>query len=148
MAIPALVELLSRLPDEHEMVIGLASCEPKLRTAWQSIIAARLHEMGQRRDAEFLCAAITERDRAAEAVRKLRPQAKLAPTGFAELENQLFSCPAEQGPAFPKLPCAIGRTSPYAEGRAAPPVQPLPDISLLTPEINWVSGRRMQKAKM
>jgi hypothetical protein len=143
-ATPALVELLSRLPDEPEVLIGLASCEPKLRTAWQSIIAARLHEMGQRRDAEFLCAAITELDRAAEAVRKLLPQAKLAPTGFAELENLLFSCPAEQGPAFPKLLRAIGRTSPYVEGRAAPPVQPLPDINPLTPEINWVPNRLLR----
>jgi hypothetical protein len=43
-ATPALIELLSRLPDEHEVLIGLASCSPKLRTAWQAIIAARLHE--------------------------------------------------------------------------------------------------------
>src|SRR5262245_20179156 len=57
-ATPALVELLSHLPDEHEVLIGLAACSPKMRTAWQSIIAARLHEMGQRRDAESLCAAI------------------------------------------------------------------------------------------
>src|SRR5262245_54107355 len=70
-ATPTLVELFSRLPDEHEVLIGLAACSSKLRTAWQSIIAARLHEMGQRRDAESLCAAITELDRAAEAVRQL-----------------------------------------------------------------------------
>ncbi len=42
-ATPALVELLSRLPDEHEVLIGLAACSPKLRTAWQSILAARRH---------------------------------------------------------------------------------------------------------
>lgn len=143
-ATPALVELLSRLPDTHEVIIALASCQPKLRTAWQSIIAARLHEMGQRRDAELLCAAITELDRAAEAVRKLLPQARLAATGFVELENQLFGCPAEQGPAFPKLLRAIGRTSPYVEGRVAPPVQPLPDINPLTPETNWIPNRLLR----
>ena len=131
-------------PDEHEVLIGLASCQPKLRTAWQSIIAARLQEMGQRRDAESLCAAITELDRAAEAVRKLLPQARLAATGFGELENLLFGCPAEQGPAFPKLLRAIGRTSPYVEGRVAPPVQPLPDINPLTPESNWVPNRLLR----
>ena len=140
-ATPALAELLSRLPDEHEVLIGLASCQPKLRTAWQSIIAARLHEMGQRRDAESLCAAITELDRAAEAVRKLLPQARLVATGFGEWESQLFGCPAEQGPAFPKLLRAIGRTSAYVEGHAAPPVRSLPDINPLTPETNWVPNR-------
>jgi len=143
-ATPALVELLSHLPDEHEVLIGLASCSPKLRTAWQSIIAARLHEMGQRRDAESMCAAITELDRAAEAVRQLLPQAKLAATGFGELENLLLGCPAEQGPAFPKLLRAIGRTSPYVEGRGAPPVQPLPDVNPLTPEKNWLPNRLLR----
>ena len=140
-ATPALAELLSRLPDEHEVLIGLASCQHKLRITWQSIIAARLHEMGQRRDAESLCAAITELDRAAEAVRKLLPTAKLAATGFGEWESQLFGCPAEQGPALPKLLRAIGRTSAYVEGHAAQPVQPLPDINPLTPETNWVPNR-------
>lgn len=143
-ATPALVELLSRLPDEHEVLIGLAACSPKLRTAWQTILAARLHEMGQRRDAESLCSAITELDRAAEAVRQLLPQAKLAATGFVELENLLFGCPAEQGPAFPKLLRAIGRTSPYVEGRVAPPVQPLPAVNPLTPETNWVPNRLLR----
>jgi hypothetical protein len=143
-ATPTLVELLSRLPDEHEVLIGLASCSPKLRTAWQSIIAARLHEMGQRRDAESLCAAIMELDRAAEAVRQLLPQAKLAATGFGELENLLFGCPAEQGPAFPKLLRAIGRTSPYVEGHVAPPVQQLATVKPLTPETNWVPNRLLR----
>ena len=143
-ATPALVELLSRLPDEHEVLIGLASCSPMLRTAWQSIVAARLHEMGQRRDAESLCTAITELDRAAEAVRQLLPQAKLVATGFGELEHLLFGCRAEQGPAFPKLLRAIGRTSPYVEGRVAPPVQPLPAVNPLTPETNWVPNRLLR----
>ena len=143
-ATPTMVELLSRLPDEHEVLIGLASCSPKLRTAWQSIIAARLREMGQRRDAESLCAAISELDRAAEVVRQLLPQAKLAATGFGELENLLFGGPAEQGPACPKLLRAIGRTSPYVEGRVAPPVQPLPAVNPLTPETNWVPNRLLR----
>ena len=143
-ATPALVELLSRLPDEHEVLIGLASCSPKLRVVWQSILAARLHEMGQRRDAESLCTAIAELDRAAEAVRQLLPQARLVATGFGELENLLFGCAAEQGPAFPKLLRAIGRTSPYVEGRVAPPVQPLPAVNPLTPETNWVPNRLLR----
>jgi len=143
-ATPALVELLSRFPDEHEVLIGLASCSPKLRTVWQSVIAARLKEMGQRRDAEQLCAAISELDRAAEAVRRLLPQARLTSTGLAEVENVLFGCPAEQGPAFPRLLRAIGRTSPYVEGRMAPPVQPLPDINPLAPESNWVPNRLLR----
>lgn len=143
-ATPTLVELLSRLPDEHEVLIGLISFSPKLRLAWQSIIAARLHEMGQRRDAESLCTAITELDRAAEAVRKLLPQAKLVATGFGELENHLFGCTAEQGPAFPKLLRAIGRTSPYVEGHVAPQVQPLASVNPLTPETNWVPNRLLR----
>jgi hypothetical protein len=143
-ATPALVELLSRLPDEHEVTTCLAACSPKLRTAWESIIAARLREIGERRDAESLCAAISELDRAADAIRQLLPQAKLTATGFGELENQLFGCPAEQGPAFPKLLRAIGRTSPYVEGRVAPPVQQLPDINPLTAENNWVPNRLLR----
>ena len=140
-ATPALVELISRLPDEHEVVIGLASCSTPLRTAWHSIIAARLREMGQRRDAEALCAAISELDRAAESVRQRLTEAKLAPTGFGEWEIALFGCPAEQSPALPKLLRAIGRTSPYVEGRVAPQVQPLPDVNPLTPETNWIVNR-------
>lgn len=143
-ATPALVELLSRMPDDHEVLIGLAACSPKLRGAWQSVIAARLHEMGQRRDAETLCAAITELDRAAEAVRQQLPQAKLAATGLGELENALFGCTAEQGPALPKLLRAIGRTSLYVEGRVAPPVQPLPAVNPLTPEKNWLPNRLLR----
>lgn len=143
-ATPALVELLSRLPDEHEVLIGLASCSSKLRAAWQSILAAHLKEMGQRRDAAQLCVAISELDRAAEVVRKLLPPARLTPTGFAEIENVLFGCPAEQGPSLPKLLRAIGRTSPYVEGRVATPVQPLTDINPLAPESNWVPNRLLR----
>lgn len=143
-ATPTMVELLSRLPDEHEVLIGLVACSPKLRLAWQAVVAARLKEMGQRRDAEQLCAAINELDRAAEAVRKQLPEAKLAATGFGELENLLFGCPAEESPALPKLLRAIGRTSPIVEGRSAPPVQPLPEINPLTPEANWVPNRLLR----
>ena len=143
-ATPALVELLSCLPNEHEVLIGLASCQPTLRAAWQSILAARLREIGQRRDADQLCAAISELDRAAEAVRKLLPQARLTATGFAEIESLLLGCPAEQGPALPKLLRAIGGTSPYVEGRVAPPVQPLSDINPLAPESNWVPNRLLR----
>ena len=39
---------------------------------------------------------------------------------------------------------AIGRTSPYVEGRVAPPVQPLPDVNPLTPETNWVPNRLLR----
>jgi len=143
-ATPAMVELLSRLPDDHEMVNALAACSPTLRQAWQSVVAARLREIGQRRDADAICPAINELDRAAESVRLLLPQAKLDATGFGELEIQLFGCPAEQGPAFPKLLRAIGRTSPYVEGRVAPPVQQLPDINPLAAEGNWVPNRLLR----
>jgi hypothetical protein len=39
---------------------------------------------------------------------------------------------------------AIGRTSPYVEGRVAPPAQPLPDANPLTPETNWVPNRLLR----
>jgi hypothetical protein len=129
------------MPDGQETVIGLAACQPNLRSAWQQIIAARLKEIGQRRDAESLCSAISELDRAAEPIRLLVPQAKLTPTGYSELENVLLGCPAEQGPAFPKLLRAVGRTSPYVEGHIAPQLEPLPDVHALTPETNWVANR-------
>ena len=140
-ATPTLVDLLSRMPDEHEVLIGLISCSAEVRAAWESIIAARLREMGQRRDAESLCMAISELDLAAEPVRKLLSKAKLASTGFAYLENQLFGCPAEQGPALPRLLRAIGRTSRIVEGHTAPAVQPLPSIQPLAPERNWIPNR-------
>jgi len=143
-ATPAFVELLSRLPDDREMVNALAACSPSLRQAWQSVVAARLREIGQRRDAGAICSAIHELDRAAESVRLLLPRAKLDATGFGELEIQLFGCPAEQGPAFPKLLRAIGRTSPYVEGRVAPPVQPLPDINPLAAERSWAPNRLLR----
>ena len=140
-ATPAMVELLSRMPDAHEDLIALVACHRDVRTAWLSIIAARLREMGQRRDAASLCPAISELDRAAGAVRQFLAKAKLAATGFGELETQLFGCPAEQGPALPKLLRGIGRTSPYVEGRVASPVEPLPDVDPLTPEENWQVNR-------
>lgn len=140
-ATPILVDLLSRMSDEHEVLIGLVSCSAEIRTAWEAIIAARLREMGQRRDAESLCMAISELDLAAEPVRKLLSSAKLASTGFADMENQLFGCPAEQGPALPKILRAVGRTSRIVEGHTAPPIQPLLPIHPLAPERNWIPNR-------
>ena len=140
-ATPALVELISHFPDEGEVVNGLAACAPSLRNAWQTVIAARLHEMGQRRDAASLCAAISELDLAAESVRQRLSEAKLDPTGYAEWETPLLGCPAEQGPAFPKLLRAIGRTSPYVEGGVAPTVPSLPDVEAFSPEQNWTPNR-------
>ena len=143
-ATPALVELLSRMPDKHETL-----CRPFFLPGQPSgrlAIHPGRPPSGDR--AAPRCRPALRRhsdvDRAAETIRKLLLQARLTPTGFAEIESLLFGCPAEQGPALPKLLRAIGRTSPYVEGRVAPPVQPLPDINPLAPESNWVPNRLLR----
>src|SRR5262245_59240736 len=54
-----LVELLCALPDAREAATAVFACEPTCRRAWLRIIAARLKEMGQRREVEGLSAAVS-----------------------------------------------------------------------------------------
>ena len=143
-ATPATVQLLQTLPNLSETVAALLSCEADIRQAWGKIIAARLQELGTRRDAQGLSEAINTLGQASETLIQLLPQAALSSSNYTELERTLFDAPAEQAPAAPKLLRVLGATAPLVEGKQGTPANPLQDIDSLNPAINWVRGRLLR----
>lgn len=115
-ATPTTVKLLQTLPSLSETVAALLSCEPEIRQAWGKIIAARLQELGTRRDTQGLCEAITTLGTSAETLLKLLPQAALTATKYTEIERAIFEVPAEQAQATPKLLRVFGATASLVEG--------------------------------
>ncbi|MBD2487170.1 hypothetical protein [Aulosira sp. FACHB-615] len=143
-ATPTTVKLLQTLPSLSETVAALLSCEPEIRQAWGKIIAARLQELGTRRDTQGLCEAITTLGQAAETLLKLLPQAALTATKYTEIERIIFEVPAEQAQATPKLQRVFGATASLVEGKQGTPANSLLDIDPLNPAINWVRGRLLR----
>jgi hypothetical protein len=143
-ATPALVRLWSKLADESETIAAVASTESSIRQKWLGMIAARVQEVGQRRDAATLCGVIDALGPAAGAVDKLLAGARSDPTGLGELETELLGFQAHQAPAVPKLLRCISATAPLIEGGAARPMAPLPRVDPLDQAANWVSGRLIQ----
>lgn len=143
-ATPATIQLLQTLPNLSETIAALISCEPDIRQAWGKIIAARLQELGTRRDVKELCEAINTLGQASTALLELLPQACLTASNYTVLERNLFSSPAEQAPATPKLLRVLGGTADLVEGKQGTPVNSLLDIDPLNPGVNWVRGRLLQ----
>lgn len=143
-ATSAAVKLLQALPSLPETIAAILSCEPDIRLAWGKIIAARLKELGQRRDTPELCEAINKLGQAASALLPLLPQSALTPTHYSDLERIIFEAPAEQAVATPKLLRVLGATAHLVEGKQGTPAESLPDIDPLNPSINWVRGRLLR----
>jgi hypothetical protein len=127
--------------DGTETTAAVCACEPGIRPAWNCILAARLKEMGDRRDAAELYRAVDLLGAASVAVRGQLATASLKPTGFGELESELFGAPAEQAVALPKLLRVIAATANLVEGGQGAAAESLPDVLPLDPRHNWVRGR-------
>lgn len=127
--------------DGTETTAAACACEPGIRPAWLRVVAARLAEMGGRRDVAELCRAVDLISAASIAVRGQLPTASLKPTGFGELESDLFGAPAEQAVALPKLLRVIAATANLVEGGQGAAAESLPDIMPFDPRHNWVRGR-------
>jgi hypothetical protein len=138
------IQILQTLPNLSETIAALISCKPDIRQAWGKIIAARLQEMGTRRDVKELCEAINTLGQASTALLELLPEASLTASNYTALERTLFNSPAEQAPATPKLLRVLGATADLVEGKQGTPVNSLPDIDSLNPGVNWVRGRLLQ----
>ena len=140
----ALVQLDAILPCHEEAIAAVLASERSLRPAWSGILAARLKEMGQRRDVAGLCAAIGLLGPATASIRALLATAGLLPTGHGELETALFGAPAEQAVALPRLLRALGATADLIEGGLGQPAQPLPEVEPLAPGQSWCPGRLLR----
>jgi hypothetical protein len=144
-ATAALVRLWSALGgDVAEAVAAVCACEDQIRPIWLGVLAARLAEMGQRRDAAELCRAVNALGSASAAVHRHLAASALRPTGLTELETELFGAPAEQAVALPKLLRAVAATAELVEGGQGRPAERLPDILPLDPSRNWVRGRLLR----
>jgi hypothetical protein len=135
------VQLLQALPSLPETIAAILSCEPDIRLAWGKIVAARLKELGQRRDTPELCEAIDKLAQAASALLPLLPQSALTPTHYSELERVIFEAPAEQAVATPKLLRVLGATARLVEGKQGTSAESVPDIDSEDPSDNWIKGR-------
>jgi hypothetical protein len=143
-ATPAVVKLLRTLPSQPEIMAAILSCQPDIRIAWQQIVCARLQELGQQRDTNGLCEAVSTLGGAAEALLNRLTEAKLAATPFTELERIVFEVPAEQAIATPKLYRVLGATASLVEGKQGKPGKPLPNVDVIDPSRNWLKGRLIQ----
>jgi hypothetical protein len=139
-----MVELLRALPDAREAAASVFACEPKCRKSWLRIIAARLKEMGQRREVEGLSSAVSTLGIASAAALASLPEASLQPTGMGDFEIALFGAAAEHAVTTPVLLRAIGATADLIEGESGMPAATLPDATADDPRINWVRGRLLR----
>ena len=143
-ATPTTVQLLQSLPNLQEACAAILSCELDIRIAWSRIIAARLQELGNRRDITELTQAISVLGQASETIMEQITDSTINPTNFTELEKILFSIPAEQAPATPKILRILGATASLIEDKQGKPESTLTDVDPLNPAINWVKGRILQ----
>lgn len=139
-----IVKLLAALPSKQEAAAGVFACEEEVRREWLRIVAARLKELGGRRDAQGLCDAISTLGAASDSVRQTLPSASLSSTDFSDLELELFGAPAEQGVVTPKLLRVVGATAEITGASPKRSDTPLSDVDLLDPSVNWVNSRLLR----
>jgi hypothetical protein len=126
-------------------VASLFACVAEFRSAWVSILAARLKEYGANRNIRELIPAIEKLGPASDAIRRLLIGAQLRDTGLRDVEISLFGSPVDQAIAYPSLLRVIAATAPLMEGgRGKPASSPPPDIDPLAPQNNWTSGRLLR----
>jgi hypothetical protein len=143
-ATAAVVQLLQTLPSQSEAIAAILAADPTLRQSWQGIVAARLQELGGRRNAQDLCNAIDTLGQSASSLLTQLPQASLTPTGYSELERIVLEAPAEQATATPKLIRILGAIAPLIEGGQGKPASMLPLVDDKDPSRNWIKGRLLR----
>jgi hypothetical protein len=138
---PELARLIANALSEREAVASLFACVAEFRSAWASILAARLKEYGANRNIRELISAVEKLGPASSAIRKLLIGAQLNDTGLRDVEMPLFGSPAGQATMYPVLLRVIGATAVLIEGGGGKPASTLLDIDPLAPQTNWISGR-------
>ena len=135
---------MQSLPNLQEACAAILSCELDIRIAWSRIIAARVQELGNRRDITELTQAISILGQASETIIEQITDSTINPTNFTELEKILFGIPAEQAPVTPKLLRILGATASLIEDKQGKQEPSLTNVDPLNPAINWVKGRILQ----
>ncbi len=143
-ASPVLARLADQSLNEQEAVAAVFGCVPEFRSAWLSILAARLKEYGASRNVRELIAAIGKLGRASRAIRKLLPKSRLEATDFNEVELSLFGAPVDQAVAYPRLVRVVSSTAALIEGGQGAAAKPLPDVDPLNPQSCWQQGRLLR----
>jgi hypothetical protein len=138
------VQVAGLLPTDAEAVAGLLGCIPEVRSAWLRIVAARLHEAGQRRDIGELCQAIETLGLASQEVRDALANASLGPTKYLQIEQELFGSGAEQPVNYPRLLRVLGRTAEVMVKEAAAKSIQLKPVNPFEPKESWCAGRVLQ----
>jgi len=130
--------------DEQEAVAAVFACAAEFRSAWLSILAARLKEYGSSRNVRELIAAIGRLGLSSYAIRKLLPAASLAATGLSNVELALFGASTDHAVVYPKLVRIVSSTAGLIEGGRGARKKSLPDIDLLSPQSSWQTGRLLR----
>jgi hypothetical protein len=143
-ASPALAKLEAEALNEQEAVAALFSCVPEFRSAWLSILAARLKEYGASRNVRELISTIGKLAYASRVLTIMLPESRLEATGFHDTELRLFGSPADQAVAYPRLVRALSATAALIEGGQGISAKHLPDIDPLSPQTCWQQGRLLR----
>jgi hypothetical protein len=143
-ASPVLAQLASEALNEQEAVASLFACVPDFRSAWLSILAARLKDYGTGRNLRELIPTIGKLRYAARVLTMMLPESRIEATGFRDTELRLFGSPAEQAVAYPRLVRALSATAALIEGEQGISAKHLPDIDPLSPQTCWQQGRLLR----
>lgn len=143
-ASPVLAQLAAESLNEREAQTSIFACVPEFRSAWLSILAARLKEYGSGRNVRELIATVSKLAPASRVIREKLPQARLDATGFDDVEISLLGAPAEQAVAYPRLVRVLSSTAALVEGGRGVPAKPLPDVDPLSPQTCWQQDRLLR----
>lgn len=133
------------LAGKEEAKASVFGCEPNIRAEWLRIVAARLKEIGGRRDAENLCHTIETLGSSAgkDVLAIIESNSySMAQTPYSELEYKIFADYASDASVWPRLLRSISYSSSIIEGKSSNvEVEALPDVELFHQQHNWVKGR-------
>jgi hypothetical protein len=143
-ATPTLIRLAATLPTPGEAVGAVLATEPRFRSPWLSLEAARLRALGRQGAVAALCEAITVDGAAAATLRESVESARLAPTGFGGLELAVFGGAADQPMASLPVRRAIATTAPLIEGGHGIEHSVLSEVVAGELHESWRAGRLLQ----
>lgn len=141
---PILARLAADAFNEKEAEAAVFAAVPEFRSAWMSILAARLKEHGAGRNVRELISTIGKLAPASGILRKQLRESRLQPTTYQESELTLFGAPAEQAIAYPGLVRALASTADLLEGGQGAPAKFLPDVDPLSPQTSWQQDRLLR----